>query len=211
MQEATAVLRKEHDAILKMLGAAEEAARRLDAGESVKAETLKGLIEFFRLFADQCHHGKEEDLLFPMLESHGLPRSGGPTGVMLHEHEQGRALIKQMVEAVEACKRGEKAEARWAQAARGYSELLRQHIHKENNILFVMAENMLTPEEQKQLAADFEKVEIEKMGVGTHERLHASMDKLVAELAPQEIADSPKVPHASEPNFRQRRAGERFP
>jgi hemerythrin-like domain-containing protein len=187
MTEATSILRKEHDAILKMLGATEEAARRLDAGQPVAAETLEGLIEFFRLFADQCHHGKEEDLLFPLLESHGLPRHGGPTGVMLQEHEQGRALIRQMVVSAEAYKQGDSpgAAARWSQAARGYAELLRQHIHKENNILFVMAENMLTAEEQKKLAADFERVEIEKMGAGTHERLHAKMDKLVAELATQ--------------------------
>ncbi len=182
MSEAIAVLRKEHDAILRMLEVTEEAARRLDAGEKIRTETLEGLLQFFRLFADQCHHGKEEDLLFPLLESRGMPRSGGPIGVMLHEHEQGRALTRQMVEATEACKRGERAEARWTDAARGYIALLRQHIDKENNILFVMAENMLTPEEQKQLAAEFDKVEIEKMGAGTHERLHASMDKLATEL-----------------------------
>jgi hemerythrin-like domain-containing protein len=185
MSEATAILRKEHDAILKMLEATEEAARRIAAGGTVKVESLEGLLEFFRLFADKCHHGKEEDLLFPLLESRGMPRFGGPTGVMLHEHEQGRALIQRMAEATEASKRGEKAEAAWAEAARGYTELLRQHIHKENNILFVLAENMLSAEEQKQLAAEFDRVEIEKMGAGTHERLHASMDKLIAELGPQ--------------------------
>lgn len=186
MSEGTAVLRKEHDAILKMLGATEEAARRLEAGTPVNIETLEGLLEFLRLFADKCHHGKEEDLLFPLLESRGLPRYGGPTGVMLHEHEQGRALIRQMAEGVEALKGGDASgAARWAQAGLGYVELLRAHIDKENNILFVMAENMLTPEEQEKLAADFEKLETEKMGAGTHERLHASMDKLVAELAPR--------------------------
>jgi hemerythrin-like domain-containing protein len=184
MPEATAILRKEHDAILKMLNASERAARRINSGEEVEAETLEGLIEFFRLFADQCHHGKEEDLLFPLLESRGLPRHGGPTGVMLHEHEQGRALIRQMVESVEALKGGARTgAARWAQAASGYIDLLRSHIDKENNILFVMAENMLTREEQQQLAAEFDRVEIEKMGAGTHERLHAKMEKLIAELA----------------------------
>ena len=186
MSEGTAVLRKEHDAILKMLDAMEEAARRLEAGTTVNVETLEGLLEFLRLFADKCHHGKEEDLLFPLLESRGLPRHGGPTGVMLHEHEQGRALIRQMVAGVEALKTGDASgAARWSQAGLGYVELLRAHIQKENNVLFVMAENMLTPEEQKKLADDFDKVEIEKMGAGTHARLHASMDRLVAELTPQ--------------------------
>lgn len=105
---------------------------------------------------------------------------------MLREHDQGRALIRQMVEAVEASKSGAgDAPARWAEAARAYTHLLRAHIAKENDILFVMAENMLSPEEQSHLAAEFEKLEVEKMGAGTHERLHASMVKLVGELAPQ--------------------------
>jgi hemerythrin-like domain-containing protein len=186
MPEGTGILRKEHEAILKMLTATEAAARRIQSGGVVPAETLEGLIEFFRLFADKCHHGKEEDLLFPLLESRGLPRLGGPTGVMLHEHEQGRALIRQMVDGVDALK-GDDASgaARWAQAGLGYAQLLRAHIDKENNILFVMAENMLTPDEQKQLAADFDRIEVEKMGAGTHERLHAKMEKLLAELAPR--------------------------
>ena len=184
MSTATLILRKEHDAILKMLDATEEAARRIDAGQTVAPDTLEGLLEFFRLFADRCHHGKEEDLLFPLLESRGLPRSGGPTGVMLREHDQGRALIRQMMEAGEASKSGDlAAPARWAKAARAYAELLRAHIAKENDILFVMAENMLSPEEQSNLAAAFERLEVEKMGAGTHERLHARMEKLLAELA----------------------------
>ncbi len=185
MPTATLILRKEHDAILKMLDATEEAARRIESGQTVAPETLEGLLEFFRLFADRCHHGKEEDLLFPLLESRGLPRHGGPTGVMLREHDQGRALIRQMAEAVEASKSGDRAApARWAEAARDYAELLRAHIAKENDILFVMAENMLSPEEQSNLAAEFEKLEVVKMGAGTHEQLHAAMDKLVGELAP---------------------------
>src|SRR3990172_2858898 len=93
MDTATGILRQEHDAILRMLEVAEAVARQLDRGEDVPAETLAGLLECFRLFADRCHHGKEEDLLFPLLEKKGLPRAGGPIGVMLGGDEDGRALV----------------------------------------------------------------------------------------------------------------------
>src|SRR3989337_494578 len=123
-----------------MLEVAEAVAIQRDRGETVPADSLSGLLEFFRLFADRCHHGKEEDLLFPLLEKKGLPRAGGPIGVMLHEHEQGRALVKQMADAAEAYGGGAaEAGGRWAEAARGYSFLLRQHIDKEKNVLFVIA------------------------------------------------------------------------
>jgi hemerythrin-like domain-containing protein len=105
---------------------------------------------------------------------------------MLHEHEEGRALLRQMGDAAEATKSGlAGAGSRWAGAARGYVGLLRGHIEKENNVLFMMAERVLSPREQEQLAEDFEKLEVDKMGVGTHERLHAMMDKMLAEFSPQ--------------------------
>jgi hemerythrin-like domain-containing protein len=186
MATATEILRHEHEAILKMISATEEVARRLDRGERVRPEILGNLLEFFRLFADRCHHGKEEALLFPLLESKGLPREGGPIGVMLREHDEGRGFIKLMAEAAEAYKSTpESAGPRWAEPARNYSALLRAHIDKENNILFRIAEQILSADEQARLAEDFEKVELEKMGAGTHERLHAMMDQLLAEVVPQ--------------------------
>jgi len=184
MGKATAMLRQDHEAILRVLDATEVAVRRIHAGEVIYAETLNGLVEFFRLFADACHHGKEEELLFPMLERRGMQRVGGPTGVMMHEHEVGRALVRQMAESVDACNWGEDSQKGFSAAARQYIDLLRQHIFKEDNILFVMAENILSEEEQEKLAAEFEKVEKEKMGLGTCERLHGSMEQLLAELSP---------------------------
>ena len=183
MKTATSTLRSEHEAILKMLDAMEETALRAEAGQSVSPATLAGLLEFFKVFADQCHHGKEEQLLFPLLERKGLPRQGGPLGVMLHEHDQGRELIREMSVATASHATGDPAAAsRWAAAARAYSYLLRSHIAKENDVLFVMAERLLSDNEQAGLANDFERLEVERMGAGTHERLHASMKVLLDEI-----------------------------
>lgn len=180
---ATDTLRKEHDAILKMLDAAEEIATRIECRQPVAPQHLTDLLEFFRLFADQCHHGKEENLLFPLLEKKGMPRQGGPIGVMLYEHDHGRALIAEMREAVQALTTGNAdAGARWAHAARRYVALLREHIYKENEILFRMAERMLSEAEQEELARAFNRLETETMGLGTHERLHRLMDELTAQL-----------------------------
>lgn len=187
MQDATAILRQEHDAILQMLDATDEVSRQLLNVRAVSPKTLAGLLEFFKLFADQCHHGKEEDLLFPLLEKKGMPRQGGPIGVMLFEHDEGRGWVRAMTEATEKYAAGDTtAGISWAQAAREYSRLLRDHIDKENAILFVMAERMLSDAEQRNLAAEFEKAEAEKMGQGTHQRLHLLMKDLVAEIFQQQ-------------------------
>jgi hemerythrin-like domain-containing protein len=43
--------------------------RRLILGEKVSPDTRNGHLEFLRLFADRCHHGKKKDFLFPQLET----------------------------------------------------------------------------------------------------------------------------------------------
>lgn len=180
MPKATEILRKEHQAILKMVEASETVAERLKRGERVPSDILATFQEFFQIFADQCHHGKEENIFFPLLEARGLPKAGGPLGMMLNEHEQGRALVREMHQAAEAYASGvEGSGVRWAQSAEQYAALLRSHIDKENLVLFPMAERMLSEDELARVAGDFEEFEVEKMGVGTHERLHAKMGKLL--------------------------------
>lgn len=185
MATATDILRTEHKAILRMLDVAEEVARRIKRGIPVAPEILSGLVEFLRIFADRCHHGKEEDCLFPALEEKGLPRDGGPIGVMLHEHGQGREWIQSMIEALDSFTSGDKdAVLRWADSALGYAALLRAHIAKENEVLFVMADRLLSGSEQAGLLEAFEGIEMDKLGPGTHERLHSLMEKLYAVVFP---------------------------
>ncbi len=183
MASGTEILRKEHATILHMLEVTTEVTNRLDRGQKVAPQTLADILDFFHTFADRCHHGKEEDLLFPLLEPKGLPRQAGPVGVMLHEHEAGRGLLRQLADGADDY-RQDKPEAgqQWAAAARGYVALLRQHIIKENDILFRMAEEVLSAQEQQQLATQFDRVETEKLGVGTHERLHQMMARLATEF-----------------------------
>lgn len=181
---AIQVLRNEHEAILRMLDGLDLLSKKLLGNVPVSTHTLNGYLEFFRLFADRCHHGKEEDVFFPLLERRGIPREGGPIGVMLFEHDHGRELLQEMTAAAgDYEKDPQSASRRWVRAAQQYSQLLREHIMKENNILFLMAERVLSPEEQSSLAEDFEKAEIEKMGAGTHERLHKRMEELLAEVS----------------------------
>ena len=178
MSKAIDDLKHEHDAILSALQILEGMGTQVASGKNVDKKDLHNFIGFLREFADRCHHGKEEGILFPALIKAGMPEKGGPVGVMLSEHDQGRNLIRDMEDAISP----KLNFAKFAKAAKEYTNLLRAHIQKENNVLFVMAERVLSDDEQAELARGFEKVEIEKMGAGTHERLHAVMDKLVAEI-----------------------------
>ena len=162
---ATEILIKEHDSILEMLDVLGKVCDKLEAAEAVIPEHLEGILSFLQGFADRCHHGKEEDLLFPAMEASGIPREGGPVGVMLTEHVQGRELIQRMVAAVASLKNAEpNAPGQFVDAGRGYVRLLSQHIEKENNVLFRMADMRISESKQQELETQFDVVDKEKIG-----------------------------------------------
>ncbi|NUQ61855.1 MAG: hemerythrin domain-containing protein [Pirellulales bacterium] len=167
----TDILKNEHRVIEQVLNCLERMAEEARRYGELDIHSAREAIDFFRTFADGCHHHKEETHLFPAMEAKGLPRQGGPTGVMLYEHEAGRQHIRAMAEAVEAAVAGDQAARdRFSQHARDYIELLREHIGKEDHCLFGMAGQMFTPADQAALLAKFQRVEAEEMGEGTHEK-----------------------------------------
>ncbi|MEJ2111943.1 MAG: hemerythrin domain-containing protein [Acidobacteriota bacterium] len=177
--KATDELRKEHEGILLMLHILEAVSKKIQLGDRTDPDDLDNIVEFLSVFADKCHHGKEEDFLFPALEASGIPKEGGPIGVMLEEHKIGRGLIAKLKASVNMCRSGEgKAPAEFTSTAGEYIELLRQHINKENNILFPMADRVLDASKDNNLFASFEKLEKDQIGEGKHEEFHALLKKL---------------------------------
>ncbi|MEE9299111.1 MAG: hemerythrin domain-containing protein [Acidimicrobiia bacterium] len=152
---ATGMLRAEHRLILEVASVLE---RALDAGGG-DFDTLDECVAFFRLFADACHHGKEEDLLFPALQHQGMPGDVGPIAVMLHEHGLGREFVRRMAQALPGAGDGDAvASAEVADAGRGYIDLIRAHIAKEDGILFEMADGMVVGHGCKDLCSAYDEV-----------------------------------------------------
>lgn len=85
-------LMDEHKNILTGLDILEQNADLLEEGKKIDPEFFTKIIDFIRNYADKYHHAKEETILFVKLEKAGFPIEGGPVGVMLEEHDQGRNL-----------------------------------------------------------------------------------------------------------------------
>jgi hemerythrin-like domain-containing protein len=176
--KATQQLKDEHEGVKIMLNILEQVCQELEAGGSLNKEHFDGILEFLRVFVDKCHHGKEEDLLFPALIAVGVPKEG-PIVVMLHEHEMGRRYVKAMSEAYATYLATDKPTPKdIIQNGRSYISLLRDHIEKENNVLFVMADSCLSEKRQDELFEGFEKIEEERIGIGKHEQFHGLLEKL---------------------------------
>lgn len=174
MAYASDDLRNEHEGILFGLKILEKMIMLIKMNKKVKKEELLEMLNFLRLFADKCHHGKEEGLFFPAMEKIGINRENGPIGQMLIEHELGRKYIKEMGLAIENDNADMK---RFIENSENYVELLRNHIDKENIVLFPMGDKLLTKEVQDKLLESFEEFEEKVMGKGTHERLHEMLHK----------------------------------
>jgi hemerythrin-like domain-containing protein len=182
------ILSGEHRVIEQVLTCLEKVADACERDGKLDGRSAQEAIEFFRNFADRCHHGKEETHFFPAMEAKGFSRDQGPTGVMLREHDEGRSFIRGMSESLDGAAAGDTdACTKFVHNARSYLDLLREHIQKEDHCLFGMANQTFSDADQQKLLDAFAHVEAEEMGTGTHEKYLAIAN---------ELADRWNVPRA---------------
>ena len=160
------VLRAEHQVILRVMAVLGRLIERSKAGEGFEVDALNKCVTFFRYFADACHHAKEEDLLFPVLEQRGVPRDGGPIGVMCHEYVLARDIVSRMRDAIAS----EDVEA-LRSLTRDCAALLRAHIRKEDQILFPMGRMRLGREDIGFVATRFSEIDADGETHRKYERL----------------------------------------
>jgi hemerythrin-like domain-containing protein len=187
---ATTALRSEHEIILAVIACLRAACDAARGGEDFDPESFRKGVDFIRAYADGWHHAKEEAHLFPALEAAGMPRESGPVGVMLHEHEIGRAHVGMMADHLDAAAEGDRpAQATVVEHALAYADLLEAHIQKEDGILFNMADQLLPPPEHQRL----EEAYLTAIPDGADATTGAHYEKLARELCERWRIDPDKV------------------
>ena len=136
----------------------ESTVQLLSNGTQIPESILLPVIDFTKNFTDVCHHSKEEKSLFPALEQAGLPTNMGPIAMMLMDHERSREIGTAMEQsAKEYLSSGDSTKL--ISDMHQYVEHITEHLWKENNKLFMMAEARLQYVSEK---VDQELNEIEK-------------------------------------------------
>ena len=169
------ILKEEHQVILGVIQVIDAIVSKIRKGEKIDNNDLRDIVDFIKTFADRCHHRKEEDLLFKYMIDAGVPKEGGPIEVMLSEHEMGRRFVKIMEDSLN---RQSVDYSKFVEGASGYSGLLNEHIYKEDNILYRMAEMHIDDESMKRLLEEFERVEKFEIGEEVHKRYHKLSENL---------------------------------
>jgi hemerythrin-like domain-containing protein len=115
---------------------------------------------------------------------------------MLNDHEAGRERVRAMRAALARYVKGERAAAKdFAENAFAYTELLREHIAKEDHVLFPMAEACFSDQDRADVLAGFAEKESKDLGEGTHERMLAIVDGLMERLGVSREARAPVATH----------------
>lgn len=176
MNKPTQDLVDEHSGIMLMLKIMDKVAVRLHQGDAVSMDHLQKIAEFLKNFADNCHHGKEEGILFPELMKN--PENITLLNELLGEHKTGRDYIRGINESLVSFKPGNPDATHIAINFEGYIALLTSHIRKENDLLFPVADRELSVELQDELVERFEALERDVIGEGKHEEYHGWLHEL---------------------------------
>ncbi len=182
-------LMNEHRVIERVLGAVEIQLGQL--GETpFPADFFQKALDFLRVYADSCHHFKEEDTLFPAMNQKGFPKESGPIGMMLYEHQVGRSYLAQIRDNLAAAARNS-AEAIEAIRENGfaYVELLRAHIQKEDRVLFQMAYQVLDTADFEKVDAIFSDESNAKINIALHRHYEALAEELCLAASPEPVHD----------------------
>lgn len=164
--DITRVMMDEHQLILRMIALVEKNVALMEQGRFRNWQFFLDAVDFIRNYADRFHHAKEEDVLFVELINNGMPEKQSPIEAMHIEHDQGRAFVRAMAAAAEKALAGEAGQIPViAENAAGYIELLREHIDKEDTVLFPLAERILPEDVRPQMVAAYHRAEEQTPGL----------------------------------------------
>jgi len=157
----TESLKKDHALIEKMINALQTISSLLNNGKQIPESILNQAIDFSINFTNTCHHGKEEESLFPTLENKGMPREGGPIARMLYEHEITKNLAESIVKSTNTyISTGNYKEL--VKDIDNYVQHVSLHLSNENQKLFAIADIILKDQEN-QVNNNLNEVDQEKL------------------------------------------------
>jgi DUF438 domain-containing protein len=179
------LLRQDHDTTEKMLAAVEAA---LMGPDGPPPPVVSSVLEYVTVYVDRCHNQKEEQHLFPLIEARGVPRKGGPLGIMLEEHDRARKLLAELTPLAQAYSSADKsARSSLRKVFVEYTTLVKEHFWKENDILYPMAMRVLRDEDDAALVKGFTAIE-DSLGKGTRERFYALAAQVIAGCALKDLS-----------------------
>ncbi len=150
-------LMREHRRIERMVELMRRELKKAELKNRMDPDFIYATVDFFRMYADRCHHGKEEDILFRDLEKRELTsehRAGMDD--LINDHKIGRDLVKELLTANEAYVRNEEgAFERIVETLNKLIEFYPEHIEKEDKEFFYPCMEYFSADEKDAMLKEF--------------------------------------------------------
>lgn len=174
----------EHKDIVELLDIMSKIAESIKSNSVFYTNDVEDIIDFLKYFIDKSHHGKEEKVFYPALAKAGILKDVVPLSVMLYEHALARNYLKDIKSCVENCKIGNAFSGELlADSLRNYVILINNHIQKEEELIFPLANKTLSEEKQKEIYKQFEVIEAKIVDHGSHDHYHRLLTNLKTKYA----------------------------
>ena len=187
------ILQEETQSIERMLNVLDRMCRRMERGENIDPKHLRKTLNFFKIFVDQCHNSKEENLLFPRLVQAGMTEQECGLEIMTKENALCRNIMLKMDAAIKRYQEGDPdASSEIASLARDYLELETKRLELETTRVIPMAKKYLSDDIQLKIADEFTLMEDLKFGVGKHGNFHKAMNQIIQNMCDIYVMDTMK-------------------
>jgi hemerythrin-like domain-containing protein len=140
----------EHRLIERMIGVMKKELVRSEKEKKIEPKFIEMVVDFIRTYADHCHHGKEENILFRDLNKKELTHEHKQImEALIEEHRWGRGTTKKLVEAKERYIQDEgETIPVIVDCMRSLIEFYPRHIEKEDKYFFIPCMRYFTDEEK---------------------------------------------------------------
>ena len=169
--KATEDLMYEHKAIKLILSVMSNISESIKDKKVFYTNDVEKIVDFLSVYVDKCHRNKEEAVFYPALLMTKYPTEEMPVGMLINEHKIGKGYLDEITCCVENCKIGSTFSCeRIADCMANYVQLIQDHILKEENDYFPLANKALSVEAQKEISKQFQLINDEFVGLDIHTR-----------------------------------------
>jgi len=167
----TEELMYEHKAIKLMLSIMSKISKSINNKDVFYTNDVEKIVDFLFIYADKCHRTKEEKAFYPALLSTKIQLENDPVSLMINEHTIGKGYLKEIMCCVENCKIGSTFSCgRIADCMKNYVDLIQNHIQKEEEIYFRLANQTLSQETQNEISNLFLEIDNDFRVPGLHDQ-----------------------------------------
>lgn len=166
----------EHRLIERMIQIMKVQLEKIQTESKADSRQVERIIHFIRAYADHCHHGKEEEILFRELGRKTIsPEHKRIMEELIEDHKRGRKITMSLLEANQRYQKGETgALSVIADGFRSLVEFYPKHIQKEDRHFFLPIMGYFSQEEKEAMIRE---------GYESDSRLfHQEHEKLIKEL-----------------------------